>query len=134
MAALIAESKDVSGTNVKVSVKLIPEIDPLQAMVPANNFVSSRDVIPGIVGEKFERPERPLKVMEKTPLFIHNIEFIASLQLEKELESIISKMIQSTKMTTKGELSDNHSLQVFVSERILVVKCHNTWKQTGDQC
>jgi len=61
------------------------------------------------------------------PLYIHQIEINGSPKFERELEKILAQMYVNMKMDSKSQMQDPKSINVFITERRINVKCHNAW-------
>lgn len=66
-------------------------------------------------------------------MYLHNLEIIANPQIEHEIEHCIAHMYVNNLESTKGQVLEVKDQNVITRERKLSVRCHNGWKNIGDE-
>jgi len=73
-------------------------------------------------------------VLNRTTIYIHNIQMLTSIAFESRFENFLRRMVQEKQRNAKGQYSNSapESEQVFIEERRIMVSANNTWKNITD--
>lgn len=102
-------------------------------MVPEDCLVGAQELIPGFSTPKFPVPapgqpiqaaDRPQPLANSTPIYLHNVDLIATPEFEIQFENFLKKLY----MAESGETDISNVPQIIVQSRSLNVQLNNTWR------
>jgi hypothetical protein len=135
LVTLMSDNGNTGSTcSMTVSLREYKRFDALINLVPANNFVTQDEEIPGLTTAKFPLPDvrnpKEEKITAKSfvEIFVHNVELNSSPKMETELQNTMAALYSLMKMDKKGQKMSPRKLNVEILERKIKVTVHNTWK------
>jgi hypothetical protein len=129
--------RPAEGSKLVLECKTARELEGIKDLIPPNVMVSASEKIPGIIGDIIPTDPRgsigKFQVQKQTRLYVHNITISGSPEIEHELERMFAKMYLQQNLGRRGQEQDIRNVNVYIKDRRLSVRCHNTWKEISKE-